>query len=86
MAGVYVRTNESIQSETNATIIAKLLALLQATNHPYILIGDWQNKPSAISTTVLPSKFHFDILAPDHSVLSGNVIDFSLYLGDRTHC
>ena len=78
VAGVYLHTNESIQSDTNATIIAKLLALTQASNHPYILIGDWQNKPSAISTTVLPSKLHFDILAPDHSVLSGNVIDFSL--------
>ena len=78
VAGVYLRTNESIQSETNATIISKLLAVLQATSHPYIVIGDWQNKPSAISTTVLPSKFHFDILAPDVSMLSGNVIDFSL--------
>ena len=78
IAGIYLRTNEGIQSETNATIISKLLALLQATTHPYILIGDWQNKPSTISSTVLPSKFHFDILAPDVSMLSGNVIDFSL--------
>ena len=29
-------------------------------------------------STVLPSKFHFDIKAPDHSILSGNVIDFAL--------
>ena len=78
IAGIYLRTNESIQSEVNATIIAKLLSLLQATTHPFILIGDWQNKPSTISSTVLPSKFHFDILAPDVSMLSGNVIDYSL--------
>ena len=76
--GLYLRTNESIQSETNATIIAKILAVLQATTHPYIVIGDWQNKPSAVSGTVLPSKFHFEILAPDVSTLSGSVIDFSL--------
>ena len=27
---------------------------------------------------MLPSKFHFDIKAPDHSILSGNVIDYAL--------
>ena len=78
LAGVYLRTNEGIQSETNATIISRLLALLQATSHPFILIGDWQNQPNTISSTVLPSKFHFDILAPNVSMLSGNVIDYSL--------
>ena len=85
MIGLYLRTNESIQSETNATII---LVVLQATTHPYIVIGDWQNKPSAVSGTVLPSKFHFEILAPDVSTLSGSVIDFSLVHTDllRSSC
>ena len=58
---------------THATIIAKLLALVEATKHPYILLGDWQNKAGSFTSTVLPSKFHFDIKAPDHSILSGNV-------------
>ena len=74
----YLKTGEGIQSDTNATIIAKLLALVEATKHPYILLGDWQNKAGSFTSTVLPSKFHFDIKAPDHSLLSGNVIDYAL--------
>ena len=78
VAGVYLKTGENIQSDTNATIIAKLLALVEASKHPYILLGDWQNNPGSFTSTVLPSKFHFDIKAPDHSILSGNVIDYAL--------
>ena len=78
LGGLYLKTNESLQSDTNATIIARLLSLLQATTHPYVIVGDWQSPPSSIASTVLPAKFHFDILAPDHSVLSGNVIDYGL--------
>lgn len=78
VAGLYLRTNESLHSDTNASIVARLLSLLQATTHPFVIIGDWQNQPSSISSTVLPAKFNFGILAPDHSVLSGNVIDFSI--------
>ena len=37
-----MKTGETLQSDTNATILARLLALIQATNHPYVLIGDWQ--------------------------------------------
>ena len=74
----YLKTGEGIQSDTNATIIAKLLALVEATKHPYILLGDWQNNPGSFTSTVLPSKFHFDIKATDHSILSGNVIDYAL--------
>lgn len=58
VAGICLRTNESLQSDTNATI-AKLLTLLEATTHPFVIIGGWQNQPSSISNTVLPSKFHF---------------------------
>ena len=75
VVGIYLRTNETVQGDTNAAIIGRLLALLEATKHPYVIIGDWQNPPDAIASTVLPAKFHFGILAPDHSVLSGNVID-----------
>ena len=78
LAGVYLKTGETIQSDTNATILAKLLKLVEATKHPYILLGDWQNHPSSFTSTVLPSKFHFDIKAPDHSILSGNVLDYAL--------
>ena len=78
VAGVYLKMGENIQSETNATIIAKILALIEATTHPYVLLGDWQNSPGSITSTVLPSKFHFEVLAPDHSILSGNVIDYAL--------
>ena len=78
VAGVYLKTGENIQTDTNATIIAKLLALVEATTHPYILLGDWHNTPGSFTSTVLPSKFHFEVLAPDHSILSGNVIDYAL--------
>ena len=43
VAGVYMKTGEGLQTDTNATILAKLLALVEATKHPYILLGDWQN-------------------------------------------
>ena len=78
VAGIYMKTGETLQSDTNATILARLLALIQATNHPFVLLGDWQNSPGSITSTVLPSKFHFEVLAPDHSILSGNVIDYAL--------
>ena len=73
-----MKTNETLQSNTNATILSRLLALLEATTHPYVILGDWQNNPGHFPSTVLPAKFHFSILAPDHSVLSGNVLDYGL--------
>ena len=78
VAGVYMKTGEGLQTDTNATILAKLLALVEATKHPYILLGDWQNSPDSFTSTVLPSKFHFDVKAPDHSILSGKVLDYAL--------
>ena len=47
--------------------MSRLLALVEATAHPFILLRDWQNSPSSFTSTVLPSKFHFEVLAPDHS-------------------
>ena len=76
--GLYMRTGETLQSATNAAIMSRLLALLTHTAHPFVCIGDWQNPPSAMAGTVLSSKFHFGILAPDHSVLSGNTIDYAI--------
>ena len=76
--GLYLRTGETLQSETNAAIMGKLLALLTHTAHPFVCVGDWQNPPSTMAGTVLSSKFHFGILAPDHSVLSGNTIDYAI--------
>ena len=78
VAGTYLKTGETLQSDVNATILARLLALVQATNHPFALLGDWRNSPGSFSSTVLPSKFHFEVLAPDVSLLSGNVIDYAL--------
>ena len=78
VAGTYMKTGETLQSDVNATILARLLALVQATNHPFVLLGDWQNSPGSITSTVLPSKFHFEVLSPDTSLLSGNVIDYAL--------
>ena len=74
VAGVYLKTGENIQTDTNATIISRLLALVEATAHPFILLGDWQNSPSSFTSTVLPS----EVLAPDQSLLSGSVIDYGL--------
>lgn len=67
-----------MQSDTNATIIGKLLALLESTRHPYVVIGDWQNNPDSLASAVLPAKFEFGIPGPDCSVHSGNVIDFGI--------
>ena len=39
--GLYLKTRETLQSDTNATIIAKILSLLEQTTHPYVVIGDW---------------------------------------------
>ena len=78
VVGLYLRTGETFQSDINSDILAPLLSLLTQTTHPYVLIGDWQNPPSALASTVLSSKFHFGILAPDHSVLSGNTIDYAV--------
>ena len=70
--------SQSAHCCANATILARLLALAQATNHPFVLLGDWQNSPGSITSTVLPSKFHFEVLSPECSLLSGNVIDYAL--------
>ena len=78
VAGTYMKTGETLQSDVNATILARLLALAQATNHPFVLLGDWQNSPGSITSTVSPPKFHFEVLSPDASLLSGNVIDYAL--------
>ena len=39
VAGTYMKTGETLQSDVNATILARLLALVQATNHPFVLLG-----------------------------------------------
>ena len=37
VTGLYMKTNETLQSDTNATILSKLLALIEATAHPFVL-------------------------------------------------
>ena len=58
VVGLYLRTGETFQSDTNSAILAQLLTLLTHTTHPFVLIGDWQNQPSALAS----------ILAPDHTI------------------
>ena len=43
VVGIYLHHSETFQSKTNAAIIARLLALLEGTKHPFVIIGDWQN-------------------------------------------
>ena len=63
---------------TNAQILARTLALLQATNRQFILVGDWNNHPEHFHSTVLSSKFHWQILAPAATMLNGNTVDYAL--------
>lgn len=53
--GLYLRRGETLQGETNVTIIGKILALLEHTTHPYAVIGDWQNHPDSLASTVPPN-------------------------------
>ena len=46
VVAVYFKTNETIQGATNSQILARILALLQATNRQFILVGDWNNHPA----------------------------------------
>ena len=72
--GVY----ETIQGTTNSQILARILALIQATNRQFILVGDWNNHPEHFQSIVLSSKFHWQILAPDATMLNGNTVDYAL--------
>ena len=45
VVAVYLKTNESIQGATNAQILARILALLDASTRQFILVGDWNNHP-----------------------------------------
>ena len=75
---VYFKTNETIQGPTNSQLLGRLLALVEASNRQYILLGDWNSHPSQFQGTVLGSKFHWQILAPDATLLNGNVLDYAL--------
>ena len=55
VVAVYFKTNETIQGTTNSQILARILALLQATNRQFILVGDWNNHPEHFQSTVLSS-------------------------------
>ena len=56
---VYFKTSENLQGPTNSKLLARILALIDATNRQYILVGDWNNHPEQFQQTVLSSKFHF---------------------------
>ena len=75
---VYFKTNETIQGPTNSQLLGRLLALVEASNRQYILLKDWNGHPSQLQGTVLGSKFHWQILAPDATLLNGNVLDYAL--------
>ena len=80
VAGTYLKTGETLQSEVNATILARLLGTWyrpQITLLCSWVIGRTIQAPSA--STVLPSKFHFEVLWLQMSAcFSGNVIDYAL--------
>ena len=78
VVAVYFKTNETIQGTTNAQILARILALLEATTRQFVLVGDWNNHPEQIQGTVLGSKFHWQILAPDATLLNGNTVDYAI--------
>ena len=59
---VYFKTNETIQGPTNSQLLGRLLALVEASNRQCILLGDW----------------NWQILAPDATLLNGNVVDYAL--------
>ena len=60
---VYFKTNENLQGPTNSKLLARILALIDATNR---------------QATVLSSKFHWQILAPDATLLNGNTLDYAI--------
>ena len=78
VVAVYLKTNESIQGATNAQNLARILALLDASTRQFILVGDWNNHPEQFQGTVLSSKFHWQILAPDATLLNGNTVDYAI--------
>ena len=59
-------------------LLARILALIEATNRQYIMVGDWNNHPEQFQNTVLSSKFHWQILAPDATLLNGNTVDYAI--------
>ena len=77
---VYFKINETIQGPTNSQLLGRLLALVEASNRQYILLGDWNGHPNQFQGTVLGSKFHWQIHAPEATLLSlnGNVVDYAL--------
>ena len=78
VVAVYFKTNENLQGPTNSKLLPRILALVDATNRPYILVGDWNNHPDLFQQTVLSSKFHWQILAPDATLLNGNTVDYAI--------
>ena len=42
---------ETIEGATNSQILARILALIQATTRQYILVGDWNNHPEHFQRT-----------------------------------
>ena len=56
LPGLSLATVKHYKVRRMQAIIGRILALLEATKHPYVIIGDWQNPPEAIASTVLPAK------------------------------
>ena len=69
VAVIYCKTNEGIQGQTNSQILARPLALIEAeaSTKQYIIVGDWNSPPGQLQATVLGSKFHWEINAPNGS-------------------
>ena len=76
---LYLKTGESLQSATNAEILANLFGFLDNLKAPFISGGDWQNPPSELAATVIQSKFKAHIRASEGpTTLEGSQLDFLL--------
>ena len=61
VVAVYFKTNETIQGPTNSQLLGRLLALVEASNRQYILLGDWNGHPNQFQgTRFLDTAQHWD--------------------------
>ena len=76
---LYLKAGESLQSATNAELLANLFGFLDNLKAPFIIGGDWQNPPSELAATVIQSKFKAHIRASEGpTTLQGSHLDYLL--------
>lgn len=75
VVAVYFRTNETSPGPTNSKQPTPHFSFATGLKPP---VHDWKNHPEHFQSTVLSSKFHWQILAPDATVLNGNTVDYAI--------